>query len=44
MGRLLKLLGYLVVMLVALIIGYAYIGDLTPIRQDISQPVELDAN
>jgi len=43
MRRLLKLLVFLIVMGIAAIIGYAYLGDLTPNRIEVNQPVELDA-
>ncbi len=42
MYRLLKLLFLLVVVLVAAVLGYAYIGDLSPDQSDISTPVQLD--
>lgn len=44
MIRLLKLIGILVVILAVVLIGYAYFGDLTPTQEDVSTPVELDAN
>ncbi|MEM9344856.1 MAG: hypothetical protein AAGA87_17595 [Pseudomonadota bacterium] len=44
MLRLLKFIGYLVVFAAAAIIGYAYLGDLSPEQEDRSIPVELDAN
>ena len=44
MGRLFKLLVFLIVMGIAAIIGYAYFGDLSPNRVEVNQPVVLDAN
>ena len=44
MLRLLKLLFILAVLLAAAVVGYAYLGDLSPDRQDVSEPVELDSN
>ena len=44
MLRLLKLIAALVVILAIVLIGYAYFGDLTPEREDVSTPVELNAN
>ena len=39
-----KLLFILAVLLAAAVVGYAYLGDLSPDRQDVSEPVELDSN
>lgn len=44
MYRLLKILFLLVVVLVMAVLGYAYIGDLSPEQSDVSTPVELDGN
>jgi hypothetical protein len=44
MRRLLKLLVFLIVMGIAAIVGYAYLGELSPNRVEVNQPVELDAN
>jgi len=44
MRRLLKFLVFPIVMGIAAIIGYAYLGDLSPNRIEVNQPVELDAN
>lgn len=44
MGRLLKLLFFLILIGVLALIGYAYLGDLSPEQNDVSEPVELDAN
>mgnify|MGYP006969346061 CR=1 FL=1 len=43
MLRLLKFLFVLTVMLVVAVVGYAYIGDLSPEQEDVSEPVMLDA-
>lgn len=43
MFRLLKIIFYLAVLLAAVVVGYAYLGDLTPPRDEIVEPVELDA-
>ncbi len=43
MIRLLKFLGYLVVIAAIGVIGYAYLGDLTPEQEDRNVPVELNA-
>ena len=42
MLRLLKLLFALVVLLVVAVVGYAYLGDLSPAQTDVSEPVSLD--
>jgi len=44
MLRLLKLLFVLVVLITVTVVGYAYLGDLRPEQQDVSEPVELDTN
>lgn len=41
MFRLLKLVLVLVVMLTALVVGYAYLGDLSPDQTEVSEPVDL---
>ncbi len=43
MGRLFKFLGVLIVIGAIGVIGYGYLGDLTPEQDDRSVPVELDA-
>ncbi len=43
MLRFLKLLLVLVVLLAAVVIGYAYLGDISPEQTDVSEPVEIDA-
>jgi hypothetical protein len=42
MARLLKLVVVLVVLGFAALVGYAYLGDLTPATEEIRQPVTLD--
>lgn len=43
MVRLLKLVVVLGVLGFVALAGYAYLGDLTPVPQDVRQPVTLDA-
>jgi hypothetical protein len=43
MGRLFKFLGFLIVIAVIAVIGYGYLGDLSPEQDDRTVPVELDA-
>ncbi len=42
MGRLLKLLVLLLVLGFVGLIGYAYLGDLSPEIKEVNQPVTLD--
>ncbi|MEM0945914.1 MAG: hypothetical protein AAGK37_00800 [Pseudomonadota bacterium] len=42
MIRFLKVLGVLIVLAVIGLVGFAYLGDLTPEQDDRSVPVELD--
>ena len=42
MLRLLKFLFALVVSLAVAVVGYAYLGDLSPEQTDVSEPVSLD--
>lgn len=42
MGRLIKLLAILVVLGFVGLVGYAYLADMTPVRQQVKQPVVLD--
>ena len=44
MWRTLKVLFWVVVLVGLVLVGYAYLGDLTPQRNDVSIPLELDAN
>ncbi|MEO0990004.1 MAG: hypothetical protein AAFX00_03530 [Pseudomonadota bacterium] len=41
--RLIKIVSYLIVIVAGVVVGYAYLGDLTPERQEIVEPIELDA-
>ncbi len=43
MGRLIKLVVLLVVAGFLGLVGYAYLADMTPLRQEVKQPVVLDA-
>ena len=42
MLRLLKILFVLAVLIGAAVVGYAYLGDLSPQQSDVSQPVSLN--
>ncbi len=42
MGRLLKALVLLVILGFIALTGYAYLGDLSPVVTEVSQPVTLD--
>lgn len=44
MGRILKALVFLLILGFIGLVGYAYLGDLAPQRQQVSQPVTLDVN
>ena len=44
MLRLLKLILVLVVLVAAIVLGYGYLGDLSPEQSDVSTPVTLDGN
>lgn len=44
MLRLLKFLFVLTVVLVVAVVAYAYLGDLSPDQEDVSEPVMLDAS
>ena len=44
MLRLLKFILVLAVVLAVAVIGYAYLGDLSPAQTDVSTPVTLDGN
>ena len=43
MIRFLKVLGVLLVLVAIGLVGYAYLGDLSPTQEDRAVPVELDA-
>lgn len=42
MGRALKVLFFLVVVGFLGLVGYAYLGDLSPEQTDVTEPVTLD--
>ncbi|WP_413719990.1 hypothetical protein [Silicimonas sp. MF1-12-2] len=44
MLRLLKILFVLMVLVGAAVIGFAYLGDLSPQQEEVSEPVSLDAD
>ena len=44
MGRLWKLLLFVIVLAILGFIGFAYLGDLSPSQSLVSEPVELDAD
>jgi hypothetical protein len=44
MLRFLKILLVLAVLIGSAVVGYAYLGDLSPAQQDVSEPVSLDAS
>lgn len=44
MARLLKAIFVLVLIAFIGLVGYAYLGDLTPQRSDVRQPVELNVD
>lgn len=44
MGRLFKLLAILIVLGAIGVVGYAYLGDLSPEQDDRSVPVDLNAS
>lgn len=44
MLRVLKLLFVLAVLIGTAVIGYAYLGDLSPVQTEVSEPVTLDGN
>ena len=43
MLRLLKLVAVLGIFAAIVVVGFAYLGDLSPDRQDVVEPVNLDA-
>ena len=44
MLRLLRFLFVLAVLIGAAVVGYAYLGDLSPDQDEVSEPVTLDGN
>jgi len=43
MVRLVKFLLILVLLVALVVVGYAYLGDLTPTTTEVDEPIELDA-
>ncbi|WP_456388963.1 hypothetical protein [Profundibacter sp.] len=43
MGRLLKAIVFLLLLGFIALVGYAYVGDLSPVIIEVNQPVTLDA-
>ena len=44
MFRLVKILFSLLILLALVVVGYAYLGNLSPARQDVVEPVQLNAD
>ena len=44
MSRLLKLLLIVVVLGAAALVGYAYLVEIEPVREEVSVPVEIDVD
>ncbi len=44
MVRLFKFLFFLLILLALGVVGFAYLGDLDPEREDLSIPVEIDGS
>lgn len=44
MGILLKLIAFLLIVGAAGLVGYAYLGDLSPEQSDVTAPVTLNAD
>ncbi len=44
MGRLLKLVFILLVLGFIGLVGFAYLGDLSPVRNEVKQPVTLNTD
>jgi hypothetical protein len=42
MRYLVRLILILVVLAAIAVVGYAYVGDLSPVREPVSQPLELE--
>lgn len=42
MVRILKALAFLLIIAFLGLVGYAYLGDLSPLRSDVKEPVELN--
>ncbi|MGG7644616.1 hypothetical protein ACQ5SP_07360 [Rhodovulum sp. YNF3179] len=44
MGRVLKLVFFLIVIGFVALVGFAYLGDMAPDRQEVNEPVTLDVD
>ncbi len=44
LGRLFKALIFLLVLAFIALVGFAYLGDLTPEQSDVAEPVTLDVD
>lgn len=44
MGRIIKVLVFLVLLGFIGLVGYAYLGDLSPDQSEMREPVKLDVN
>ncbi|MEL6169486.1 MAG: hypothetical protein AAFR35_12410 [Pseudomonadota bacterium] len=44
MGRILRILLFLIILAGVALVAYAYLGDLSPTQQDVVEPVDLDAS
>jgi len=44
MFRLFKIVVFLVVLAGVVVVGYAYLGNLSPERHDVTEPVDLNAS
>ena len=44
MSRLLRVLLVVVALAAAALVAYAYLGDLQPVRQEVTVPVEIDVD
>jgi predicted negative regulator of RcsB-dependent stress response len=44
MGRIIKVLVILVILAFIGLVGYAYLGDLTPVQSEVKMPVVLNAD
>jgi hypothetical protein len=44
MGRVIKILLFLLLIGFIGLVGFAYLGNLAPVQSEVTQPVTLDAN
>ena len=44
MGRLFRLILFLIVVGALAVVGFAYLGDLSPEQDEVSEPVEFDGS